>query len=109
KTASRYWASGLPPAASFCSSVAAAAKFLSRIEVLTPSSGSGGRETASAAPAASTIESAAGSSARTRLGRAMFRFDGYTYALEEFGGQHTSGAHRSEEHTSELQSPCNLV
>src|SRR5437660_1437686 len=35
----------------------------------------------------------AGSSARTRLGRAMFRFDGYTYALEEFGGQHTSGAH----------------
>src|SRR5438105_13763578 len=23
----------------------------------------------------------------------MFRFDGYTYALEKFGGQHTSGAH----------------
>src|SRR5205807_859996 len=78
---------------SFCSSVAAAAKFLSRIEVLTPSSGSGGRETPSAAPATSTIESAAGNSARTRLGRAMFRFDGYTYALEKFGGQHTSGAH----------------
>src|SRR5439155_11128600 len=52
-----------------------------------------GVQTGGAAPAASTIESAAGSSARTRLGRAMFRFDGYTYALEEFGGQDTSGAH----------------
>src|SRR2546426_6530642 len=35
--------------------------------------------------------------------------EGQRAFLHRFGDAHNLGLHRSEEHTSELQSPCNLV
>src|SRR5256885_12274214 len=43
------------------------------------------------------------------LARALGRVHGLVGALQELGGIFPGGIERSEEHTSELQSPCNLV
>src|SRR5215472_12865359 len=83
-----YSASALPPSASFCNSLAAAEKFLRRIEVFTPSSGSAGRDTASAVPAARSPRNAS-----ARLLRATFGLDRDADALEELRRQHAAGAH----------------
>src|SRR5256885_10435005 len=46
---------------------------------------------------------------RLPRGRRRRRLARRPYEIEAVGRLHVAGLHRSEEHTSELQSPCNLV
>src|SRR5256886_5778895 len=87
-----YCASALPAPASFCSAVAASANFLRRMEVFTPSSGSGRencRGAASAAPTASTPSTASSAG----LGRAMLRFNRDAHTLQKIRRQYPARAH----------------
>src|SRR6266480_381220 len=88
-----YCASALPAAASRCSAVAASVKFLRRMAVFTPSSGSAARENCPGAASAAAAASTPITASSVCLGRATFRFDGDSHTLQEIRRQHPARAH----------------